>query len=334
MSYLSFCSASFAQRQQIDEQRRRAKDEERQRKATHEQSRWFKPRTTEKSTAILSRTRPEQLMETVAERSERMACQAVAKREDRLQQLEHEVYGHLSFRPAIDPLSRALGRESDVGELSENPRGRRLREAEQQRAQEREARECSFQPRINEASRQLLRSAGEEGGGPAEQEEDYLRRYRSEFAQRGWAESAGTDDGTLYPKAAAAQELSLTPRTKIVGRVNMHEPEKMARDIRLRLLEREERRRAELLVREVEELRECTFRPAVAPYVAYSSAQPVVVRGLGRHLELRHLSAKQKEEARQREKDAFSVRNVERYRRAEDGSTIVQVTRRYSSLAA
>ena len=109
-------------------------------------------------------------------------------------------------------------------------------------------------------------------------------------------------------------------------RINMKNPDKTARDIRLGLLQKEERRHAQLVAKEVEELKECTFQPTVKAYVPtrYNESKPVIIRGLGRHLELQHLSVKQREEASQREIDAFTVKNVDKYRRPEDGSTIVK----------
>lgn len=48
------------------------------------------------------------------------------------------------------------------------------------------------------------------------------------------------------------------------------------------------------------------------------------MRGLGRHLELRHLSIKQQAEKLEREKAAFSVKGIDKHRRVEDGCTVVQ----------
>jgi len=55
------------------------------------------------------------------------------------------------------------------------------------------------------------------------------------------------------------------------------------------------------------------------------AAEPIVIKGLGRYLELKQMSLKQKAEAMRREKEAFQVKNVDKYRRIEDGSTIVEV---------
>eukprot|EP01036_Dinobryon_divergens_P033839 gene33839-43723_t len=53
-------------------------------------------------------------------------------------------------------------------------------------------------------------------------------------------------------------------------------------------------------------------------------ANKMFSKGLGRYLELKQMSSRQKEELKQRELDAFSVRNVDKFRRVEDGTTIVE----------
>ena len=58
-----------------------------------------------------------------------------------------------------------------------------------------------------------------------------------------------------------------------------------------------------------------------------AAQQMIVIRGLNRHLELRRMAEQLKLEKEQREREAFSVRGVDKYRRPEDASTIVQVRR-------
>ena len=118
--------------------------------------------------------------------------------------------------------------------------------------------------------------------------------------------------------------------------VNLKEPERMSRNIREQQAAKEAKRREELIAREIEEMKECTFQPFIKTNQSHKGARifsrgcpddkPVVVRGLGRHLELKHLSLKQREEAYRREIEVFSVRNIDLFRRGEDGSTIVKVT--------
>lgn len=155
-------------------------------------------------------------------------------------------------------------------------------------------------------------------------EEEFLRSYAEEYAHVGWAE------GNCPLNVSIEQGIREHAKRAQNGRINMQEPEVMARDIRLHLRAKEEKRLTELKVREIEELRDCTFQPSIEHSLSSLDRQrrdtsPVVIRGLGRHLELRHLSAKQREDALQREKEVFSVKNVDKYRRAEDGSTLVQV---------
>ena len=117
--------------------------------------------------------------------------------------------------------------------------------------------------------------------------------------------------------------------------VNLSEPERMSRNIRRQQVAKEAKRREELIAREIEEMKECTFQPFIKTNQTNRGARtfcrgapdvkPVVVRGLGRHLELKHLSLRQREEAYRREIEVFSVRNIDTFRRGEDGSTIVKV---------
>lgn len=177
------------------------------------------------------------------------------------------------------------------------------------------AQECTFRPKINELSRQLTDPSAEDA---------FLANYAREYAHMGYAESGCPLDASLD----ALIRMNLHRARS--GRINMQEPEKMARDIRAHLLEKEEKRRSELMAKEIEELRDCTFQPSleqsqVSLERQRRDASPVVIRGLGRYLELKHMSAKQREDAAEREKEVFSVRNVDKFRRPEDGSTVVQV---------
>ena len=57
--------------------------------------------------------------------------------------------------------------------------------------------------------------------------------------------------------------------------------------------------------KEYEELKECTFTPAIKRAVPKQASGPIVVRGLGRHLELKELAQRQSEEKAERERKAF-----------------------------
>ena len=106
--------------------------------------------------------------------------------------------------------------------------------------------------------------------------------------------------------------------------INMKKPEIMSKNIKQYLNDKEERRRQEIVAREIEELRDCTFAPEVQPYKPHEAADPVIVRGLGRHLELKKLLEKKKSDIKEREDEVFRVQRIDKYRRPEDGSTIVK----------
>ena len=57
--------------------------------------------------------------------------------------------------------------------------------------------------------------------------------------------------------------------------------------------------------KEYEELKECTFTPAIKRTVPKQPPGPIVVRGLGRHLELKELAQRQAEDKAERERKAF-----------------------------
>jgi hypothetical protein len=71
--------------------------------------------------------------------------------------------------------------------------------------------------------------------------------------------------------------------------LNINEPEKMIQKIRYNLLEKEEKRRNELIARELKELKECTFQPNINGssnnnnssmyFENKNNEQPIVVKG-------------------------------------------------------
>ena len=318
---------TFEERQNQYKQREKERHNEVIKEQEQKTSEWFRPSISSKSAQIIQEQRPQVLLETVVMQSQRLAVRDAAALQERRRQKVAELYGAMSFVPAIDPLSRALGRSTSLEDLVHNPRGGEIKERIRRKVEEAETKECTFHPQINELSKQLLQP---------NDDELFLRKYSSEYAQVGWAQQRQQQgiscplDGIDDSHVAISNSIRDSVYRSQSGRINMQEPERMARDIRIHILEKEEKRRSELIAREIEDLRECTFRPAIAHSLASLEKQrqdsdPVVIRGLGRYLELKHLSARQKEEALQREREVFSVKNIDQYRRAEDGSTVVQV---------
>ena len=65
-------------------------------------------------------------------------------------------------------------------------------------------------------------------------------------------------------------------------------------------------------------MEQCTFQPTTNEYIKDNSEEVVIVKGLGRHLELQELKKKQQEEKRLREAEVFGVNhkfavNAEQY---------------------
>ena len=173
---------------------------------------------------------------------------------------------------------------------------------------------------------------------PSEQD-SFFNSYinNNEYSTYGWAESKCplNNNNTTSNIEQNIHEYASRTRNK---RLNIQEPERMMHDIKIHQLKKEEKSRNEIIIKEINELQECTFKPSLTnSFLSYEKQRknsdnyedkeesPVVIRGLGRYLELKYLSKKQKEEALERERNAFNVKNIEKYRRPEDGSTIVEV---------
>jgi hypothetical protein len=225
--------------------------------------------------------------------------------EEKRKESEKKVYGGLTFIPEIDPVSKALGHKNDLKELYENNRGKYIKEMARKKVEEVVGKEYTYKPAINQYPY-----------NNNEKEKRMREKYEADHKVFGWAECSMKDLEDEVERSSLE-----FPRSSI--NINLKEPERMARDIKIYMLEREERRKSELVAREIEELRECTFQPNVKEYNPINKTEPVIIRGLSRHLELKNLHAKQKEETLKREKEVFMVKNVDSYR-GPDNSTILQ----------
>ncbi len=273
---------------------------------------WFKPTLSETTQAILLNSRQNVLNETVQERTTRLAYDDAENIDQNKLKKEQEIYGQMTFSPIIDPISRELGQASSLRELYENRRGKRAKEKIKTQAENKESVECSFKPSIQksqESYKKYLKSIG---------------KYPNQDSQFTPPVAWGEYNCPLANMEYGEERLSANEIWRPPGRINMKEPDKMARDIRSNLMEKEQKRQNEIILKEIEELKECTFQPKIHHQLKTES-KPVVVRGLGRHLELRNLLQRQKEYEKKRKEDAFRVKNVEKYRNSIDGSTVVQV---------
>ena len=295
--------ASFDVRQQMHNAKLQRKNEERKNEIEQQMAVLFKPEIG-KSEDIIARSRPQILHETPEDRIFRLSNLAAQEAEEKRKEIEKKVYGGMTFKPDIDPVSKALGHKNDLKELYENNRGKHIKEMARKRVEDEVGKEYTYKPTINQYPY-----------SNSEKEKKMREKYEAEHKVFGWA------DCSIKDLEDEVERSSLEfPRSSI--NINLKEPERMARDIKIYMLEREERRKSELVAREIEELRECTFQPNVKEYNPLNT-EPVIIRGLSRHLELKHLHAKQKEENLKREKEVFQVKNVEKFRKT-DNTTIVQ----------
>eukprot|EP01039_Chlorochromonas_danica_P002013 gene2015-2196_t len=311
-------------RQQRYRERWQAHDVELRTEIDKEQSQWFQPPPpATRSLQILRQHRPHLLEETESERYDRLAHGDAEAKANHRRALEQEIYSQLRFQPTLIAKSSQQSMTNSftpsIEELYQDNRGKLARERIKHRVEEEESSKCTFRPEINSRSRQLIAQVEEEeqagGGGGGDSYDILYRMYHA------------TD--TTATTAASTAATSNRPRRQ---RVSWDEPERMAQMLRLQALRKEEQRREELIARELQELQACTFQPNLSTQSYFHKKQHhdeddeplVVVPGLGRHLELRALARRQREEAAEREKEVFSVPKVDRYRRAEDGSTIVQ----------
>ena len=304
-----FVGASFAQRQALYQEVVEKRAQERLRADADATAEWFQPQIG-KSEEIVAASRPDQFVETAAERINRLYREDTEVREYRRIAREKELYRDLTFEPVIDPVSKHLARPSTLDELVDNRRGLAVREAVRKRVQAEQEAICTFKPKIAEyvPEGQFI---GGDGG---------LYGWDPAHARQSMDHSAISTHTTASVVASKQT-------------INMHEPEKMAQQIRAQMLAKEEKRRQELMSREIDELRECTFAPRVVPPPSTNKSLVLtselegnvpVIRGLGRHLELKVLSIRKQEEQEQREQQVFSVPKVERYRKKEDGLTLVK----------
>ena len=303
-----FVGASFAQRQALYQEAVETRAQARQRADADATAEWFHPQIG-KSEEIVAASRPDQFVETSSERINRLYREDGQVREYKRAAAEQQVYGDLTFAPTIDPLSRQLARSSTINELVENTKGLAVRDAVRKRVQAEERERCTFKPKV------------------------------AEYIPEGQLVGESLEGENLYgwdPAHTMNRSMSMHTTASVVASkqtINMHEPEKMAQQIRAQMHAKEERRRQELMGREIDELRECTFAPKVAPppasnkslvLIGDQDSSAPIIRGLGRHLELKVLSIRKQEEQQRREAEVFGVPNVDRYRKREDGLTAVK----------
>jgi hypothetical protein len=311
---VSVSRAEFLQRQALYGDAAKQHAAERRQAEEEAAANLFKPQIHSTTENILRDARPELLLEGPEERARRMSEDEQKRIKARKHQLEKSIYNseEYTFAPAIDSVSKALGRDSSIDELYENRRGQRIKMNLIRKANEDIAKECSFTPQTNHKRDAYAADVSLVGARAVPVWESCHGAQEDELARRQLLRMA-PNDASRRPSSASGV------------RINLREPERMARDIKYYLAEKEEKRREILAAREINELSECTFEPAVPEFKPTVFKAPVVVRGIARHLELKNLSDKLRKEKADREKNAFKVKNIEKIKRTGDGNTIVEV---------
>ncbi|CAM9186727.1 unnamed protein product, partial [Ectocarpus sp. 12 AP-2014] len=286
--------APFEQRRAIMDARRKERERLRQEARAKEETRWFNPTTARRTDALLRRRMPERLEETVEERVKRMAAVDDHRRRNFVMTQKAKEKLECTFRPSLNPVTHSMAQASPLDELVNNRRGQRVRE--RVKAKVSDAQACSHKPTLLAEAALLHTNA--EGG----------------VALRDGGGCAGSGE-----RGAAAAGL-YGPGNRY--RLSVREPARMTAELRAREREQEERFNALRQEREVAEMQRCTFVPQTNSAILRAEG-PVLVRGLGRHLELKDVAQQRERERREREAQAFGVRPGA-VRRSVLGETIVE----------
>ncbi|GMH71352.1 hypothetical protein TrLO_g3865 [Triparma laevis f. longispina] len=264
---------------------------------------YFKPDIGQSENVLMKR-RPEVVCESESERVVRLAVTEKEEMESRREERVVEEYNRYTFEPEINNISRALGgaQPFSIEQLNKNERGKAIREKVKKQAEETFKSECTFKPNV--------------------QKKRVSRTNKTKV-----------DEGE--PRQKAFQ-------------LNLSNPEDLTLQVTRYNEAKETERQTALREREMKELEECTFKPRtnhaakakpvngsndenkaqgggyMSQHNAKKSKAPVVVRGLGRYLELKKLAAQKAAAQDARERKAFNVRGQSNKAKYPDGTTQVK----------
>jgi len=227
---------------------------------------------------FLALTRPDLVTESAESRINRMSVEESEKRRAAQADAEKEYYNQFNYQPEINQLSKRRGRAHTVEEHYKDEEGHRARLRAKLQAEEEFKRQHPFKP-----TRIAADLAPETASGDSEDAE---------------ADEVAIAEGKMPLRLAVASDPD-----RVSARINAHLKGKAARsEAAKRLLD-------------YEKLKECTFQPetdrssrslAKLKEQVAADGGVVVVRGLGRYLELKELTRKLDEDKEQREREAFS----------------------------
>lgn len=257
----------FVERQRLLEEDRKLRAQRRSAEVNDQSGTvTFQPKLLRNPERILVHSRPERLAETEQQRCERLSGKDTRRKEKLQASIREHYYAQYSYAPTINAVSEELVRDTHKA-------GQALYEDLHR----------------NERGRHVR------GVASSQVEEEALRdcTFRPKTLRR--------------PSAQASEAIRSS---------------RLAADDTIKVIERQRRSKEERLLQqrreqEYEELRECTFTPAIlGPHETglgggqdqgpdSEGPNKVVVRGLGRFLELQQLAKQQDEEQKQREAKAF-----------------------------
>lgn len=248
---------------------------------------------------VLALTRPALVAETDAQRVARLAREDAAAVAAARRAVSEGYYSQFTYTPAIDPISRAVGRSRTAEQRHRNDEGAAARARAAEAVERQFAEAHPFKPTL---------VAGGVGGGGRRGSKAYDggSEVGSPTASGDGADvtASTATGGNPYRLAVASDPAGVAARIAALQRAKADAMERLRRQV------------------EYDQLKECTFAPATnggrVPLTSATSAaaaaasaadgdeggggaQPppvVVVRGLGRYLELRELSRQLEEDQR------------------------------------
>jgi hypothetical protein len=244
---------------------------------------------------ILALTRPQLVTETDGARVQRLSVEESAHRARTQAEARKEYYDKFTFKPEINASSRQRGRAHTVEEHVKNEQGQRVRLRAKAIAEAEFVEKHPFQPTLVAS---------------APPEHHHNRRSRSKDSAEGGGPSTSPGRPPALGRAADGEEDGASDAGRAAPPLRLavrSDPEHISERIAEHLKAKAERNEAVKRLVDVEQLKECTFQPETAAS-ARSHAKlkdavaadggVVVVRGLGRYLELKELQRKLDDEKR------------------------------------
>ncbi|KAH7302548.1 hypothetical protein KP509_23G077000 [Ceratopteris richardii] len=231
------CCAGFLERQKQYLQTLEEKKKSKEQGSTFDLS--FRPNIGNSILILKQSHSQDVLQETPGERFRRLAYKDKEQLWHAREKASEAYYSQFNFHPEIDEVSRILASNKSVYDLYKNEKGRKVKEALEQAAENEFQQKCPFRPEV--------RTRKNEGC-----------RLKSVIVQR---------RQLRQEKASTEQESRI--------------------------------------LRELEALKECTFKPAVNPVPPAKETAPAAIKGLERHLELQCIAKQMRREQEELERKVF-----------------------------